>query len=61
MTVSMMKDFEEGRGLWIEYERVNGYAFRPNDTGLNKLSRLLDLKKHYIAKKIYLFLESGIN
>ena len=26
MTIEQIKEFEEGRSLWIEYERVNGYA-----------------------------------
>lgn len=57
-TILQIKDFEEGRHLWIEYERVNGYAFKPNEKGLKKLSRLLDLKKSYIEKRIYQFLEA---
>ena len=60
MTIAQIKEFEEGRSLWIEYERVNGYAFRPNKAGLSKLSRLLDLKSSYIEKRIYQFLENGI-
>ena len=60
MTVAQIKEFEEGRSLWIEYERVNGYAFRPNKIGLTKLAKLLDLKAGYIEKRIYQFLENGI-
>lgn len=60
MTVAQIKEFEEGRSLWIEYERVNGYAFRPNKIGLTKLAKLLDLKATYIEKRIYQFLENGI-
>lgn len=60
MLIAQVKEFEEGRSLWIEYERVNGYAFRPNKSGLSKLSRLLDLKSSYIEKRIYQFLENGI-
>ena len=59
--IAQVKEFEEGRSLWIEYERVNGYAFRPNKEGLRKLSRLLDLKVSYIEKRIYQFLENGIS
>jgi len=26
-----VKDFEEGRTLWYEYVKVNGYAFKPTE------------------------------
>jgi hypothetical protein len=48
--------FEEGRYLWIEYENLNGYAFRPNEEGLKRLSRLLDLNVPYIRRCINTFL-----
>lgn len=58
MLIEEMKDFTEGRSLWYEYIRVNGYARNPTDAGLCKLSRLLDLKKTYISKLIWFFLEN---
>jgi hypothetical protein len=50
--------FETGRGLWLEYTRLNGYAFRPTRQGLAKLSRLLDLNIPYLQKMINAFLEA---
>lgn len=49
--------FREGQALWFEYVRVNGYSFNPNKQGLQKMSRLLDLKQTYIAKLINFYLE----
>lgn len=51
-------DFEMGRSIWAEYVRVNGYAFEPKESGLKKLSRLLDLNVSYLRKMINAFLES---
>ena len=48
--------FEEGRGLWIEYVKVNGYAFEPKDDGLKVLSKRLDLNIPYIRNRINIFL-----
>lgn len=53
-----VKDFEEGRTLWYEYIKVNGYAFRPNEKGLKELSRMLDLNVPYIRRLINTFLEA---
>jgi len=50
--------FNEGKDLWFEYVRVNGYSFQPTNTGLSKLSRLLDLNKPYIQKCINAYLEA---
>jgi hypothetical protein len=50
--------FAEGRSLWYQYLQVNGYAFRPNDEGLKKLSHNLDLNVPYIRKHINAFLEA---
>jgi hypothetical protein len=49
--------FVEGRDLWHEYVRVNGYSFEPKIQGIKKLSRLLDLKQCYIRKCINTYLE----
>ncbi len=50
--------FIEGRSLWYEYIRVNGYSFYPNDAGIRKLAKLLDLKQSYIRKCINTFLQA---
>ena len=52
------KEFAEGRDIWYEYQQVNGYAFRPTEEGLKKLSRNLDLNVPYIRKRINTFLEA---
>ena len=57
MTTAEMSTAREGSRLWQEYVRVNGYAFRPTQDGLRKLSRLLDLNVPYIAKCITKYLE----
>jgi len=51
------EQFREGQTLWFEYVRVNGYSFNPNNQGLQRLSKLLDLKQTYIAKLINFYLE----
>jgi hypothetical protein len=48
---------KEGKELWFEYVRVNGYAFNPNLNGLKKLCRLLDLNISWVKKRINLYLE----
>lgn len=50
--------FSEGRHLWLEYVRINGYAFEPNNEGIKKLSKLLDLNQSYIRKCINTYLEA---
>jgi len=52
------EQFEMGRSLWMEYVRVNGYAFAPKQDGLQKLARLLDLNVPYLRKMINAFLEA---
>ena len=58
MTLDERKIANEGRWLWLEYVRVNGYAFRHTEDGLKKLSRVLDLNIPYIRKCINKYLES---
>lgn len=50
--------FSEGRDLWLQYEKINGYAFEPTMEGLKKLSRNLDLNIPYLRKMINFFLEA---
>lgn len=52
------EQFEMGRSLWLEYVRINGYAFTPKQDGLQKLARLLDLNVPYLRKMINKFLEA---
>ena len=58
MTRSSPTSFEMGRSIWQEYVNLNGYAFRPNDKGLKKLSKRLDLNVPYLRKMINCFLEA---
>ncbi len=58
MTTEKAKMWSEGRDLWYEYVRVNGYSFEPTKEGLKELSRLLDLNVPYIQKRINIYLES---
>ena len=53
-----MKEFSEGRDLWYQYQKINGYARKPNAAGLKKLSRNLDLNIPYMRKRINTFLEN---
>lgn len=50
--------FADGRAMWQEYVRVNGYAWKPTDAGLSKLARILDLRVSYIRQRINTFLEA---
>jgi len=58
MTLNQRKLAEEGRGYWMVYVQINGYAFRPNKEGLRKLARNLDLNEPYLAKRITAYLEA---
>ncbi len=58
MTIQQRKDAEEGRGYWTEYVLINGYAFYPNEVGLKKLARILDLDLAYLRKRITAYLEA---
>lgn len=50
------KEFIQGRDYWQQYVNVNGYAFRPTEDGLKKLSRNLDLNVPHLRKNINAFL-----
>jgi hypothetical protein len=58
MTTEQMKYAKEGRDYWQQYVAVNGYAFRPTEDGLKKLSRNLDLNVPYLRKCINAYLEA---
>lgn len=58
MTIEENTLWTEGRGLWYEYVRVNGYSWEPCRDGLKKLARLLDLTVAYISKRIWVYLNN---
>ena len=62
MTINERKEFsrifELGRSYWLQYQKLNGYSFRPNEKGLNSLSRNLDLNIPHLRKCINTFLEA---
>jgi hypothetical protein len=58
MTIEERKLWIEGKGLWQEYVNVNGYSFSFTEDGLNKLSRILDLNKSHLRKRINVYLEN---
>lgn len=58
MTTQMMMKARLGRGYWFEYVRVNGYAFRPTQAGIAKLSRRLDLTRAHISECIQSYLDA---
>ena len=58
MTIDERKKVLEGGDYWHEYVRLNGYAFRPSEEGLKRLSRDLDLNIPYLRKLINLYLEA---
>jgi hypothetical protein len=58
MTIDESKKASEGRDYWLYYVKINGYSFIPNEKGLKKISKLLDLNKSYIKYCINLYLES---
>jgi hypothetical protein len=58
MTTEQRGLWHEGRQLWYEYVRVNGYSFTHNDKGVKKLSRLLDLSQTYIKKRLTFYLDN---
>jgi hypothetical protein len=57
MTDREKKLWYEGKNLWFEYVRINGYSWTFNDKGIKKLSKLLDLKGYYIRNRIRFYLE----
>jgi hypothetical protein len=58
MTLTETHNAREGRDLWLYYVKINGYSFRPNDEGLKKIARLLDLTPAYIQNRINTYLEA---
>jgi hypothetical protein len=58
MTTELRKIASEGSGYWLQYVRLNGYAFRPNREGLAKLSRNLDINTKHLSRCITAYLEA---
>ena len=58
MTQKDTEKFYLGKGYWLEYVRVNGYAWEPNQAGLKKLARMLDLTISHLKETINFYLES---
>ena len=50
--------FEQGRGYWQQYIKLNGYSFEPTEEGLKKLSRNLDLNIKHLREYINFYLEA---
>lgn len=56
--MTRQEQFQEGKSIWFEYVRINGYSFNPTKEGIKKLSILLDLNTDYITKMINNYLEA---
>jgi len=56
MTLEETKLACEGRDYWQQYVFLNGYAFSPSVTGLQALSRNLDITVKHLRKCINLYL-----
>ena len=56
MIIEQRKKWNEGKELWFEYVKTNGYSFTCDNEGLQKLSNFLDLNKKYISERINLYL-----
>jgi hypothetical protein len=58
MTLEQRNHANMGRDYWFQYVRLNGYAFKPSEEGLKKLSRNLDLNVPHLRKCINAYLEA---
>lgn len=58
MTLEQSKLAKLGRDYWLQYVRLNGYAFEPNTEGLKALARNLDLNIPHLRKCINIYLEA---
>jgi len=48
----------EGKNLWFEYVKLNGYSRTFNNEGIKKLSRLLDLNTKYLKERLMIYLDN---
>ena len=58
MTIIEREKFYDGKFLWFEYVRLNGYSVKPDRKGLEKLSRKLDQSIKFIESRINFYLEN---
>ena len=58
MTIAKQGLWNEGKGLWFEYVRLNGYSWTFCNKGVKKLSRLLDLNEKYIKERLTIYLDN---
>lgn len=58
MIMEDRKLFPEGRDYWYQYININGYAYQPNDAGLEKLSKNIDISVDRLKKCINVFLSA---
>lgn len=48
----------EGKNLWFEYVKLNGYSRTFNNQGIKKLSKLLDLNEKHIKERLIIYLDN---
>lgn len=56
--MTRQQQFEEGRDYWLQYVRINGYAFSPTEKGLKALSRNIDINIQHLRKCINAYLSA---
>ena len=47
-----------GHDFWLQYVRLNGYAWSPTEKGLKVLSRNIDMNIPFVRHCINIYLES---
>ena len=58
MTIENRTKWNDGKILWFEYIKLNGYNFTYDETGLKKLSKILDLNVKYIKTRLCIYLDN---
>jgi len=58
MTTTETKESGLGQSYWMQYVKINGYAFEPTERGLKALSRNLDVNVPHLRKCINAYLEA---
>ena len=58
MTIAKQFLWKEGKDLWFEYVRLNGYSWSFNNDGIKKLSKFLDLNTKYIKERLNVYLDN---
>jgi hypothetical protein len=49
--------WREGQSYWYQYVKVNGYSWEQNQTGLEKLSKNIDINIKHLQECINYYLE----